>query len=471
MSKEGDQQNKKDGGVQKGTHETNPNPINCFSASFKINDSLSNLNENVNKCVKIQDGVSVADDNDITGALSENLHFLSDEIDSYDRAVVENNTEWLKSRCRNIDNVVFDLNASSAGDVSLPLSVSEVGNEIDSLPTLTVTGADIKVDQSQSEIGSLSYETDPIIPLCSESGTLPGDAVFLLQQQDSNINPNAIPNVPSLSLDSSQNVSVDGSLSVFSASSDLGLDKEMFFQVNKNLQPFEFQSITEENQQKNVVLMAPDGNIFAAENDANNLGDSNMRLCVKDGVLSIVSTNQEESEEVSGVVLDEFANRVDTTQSLEKQKVEAQSVQEAQNVVVVNPVEEKISPATTKTEDKPTQPGDFTLATISISNDKNSNSTKILVDTNQGQRLYQINIADFLSPKVQKVQSASTVVAIPYQEVKIQEKTASQNEPEKLHVQVSSDSQESSTQLPAGVAGHGKPFLKDIPLIPVQLKK
>ena len=34
------------------------------------------------------------------------------------------------------------------------------------------------------------------------------------------------------------------------------------------------------------------------------------------------------------------------------------------------------------------------LATISISNDKLANSTKILVDTNQGRQLYQLNMSD-----------------------------------------------------------------------------
>ena len=38
--------------------------------------------------------------------------------------------------------------------------------------------------------------------------------------------------------------------------------------------------------------------------------------------------------------------------------------------------------------------GNFTLATISISTDRSTNSTRILVNTNQGQQLYHINTAD-----------------------------------------------------------------------------
>lgn len=42
--------------------------------------------------------------------------------------------------------------------------------------------------------------------------------------------------------------------------------------------------------------------------------------------------------------------------------------------------------------------GNFTLATISISTDRATNSTQILVNTNQGQQLYHINTADLTQP-------------------------------------------------------------------------
>ena len=422
MSKEGGQQNKKDGGALKGTHEIKPNSINCFSAALTVNDTLNNFN--VNGSVKIQDGVNVADDNDISGGLSENLHFLSEEIDNYDRAVVENNTEWLKSRCRNIDNVVLDLNVSVA-DVSLPLPVSEVSSEMDSLPVLTA--GDIvtdKVDSSQTGM-TLPYEADSIIipPLVSESGNVAGDTVFLLQH-DMNGNQNILQNVPALTLDSSQNVSIDGALSTLSSTADLGIDKEMFLQVNKSLQPFEFQNVTDENQ-SNVVII-PQEDLTTPENICTEpFGDSNMRLCVKDGVLSIVSTNSEKVDEASAILGECLSESADIGEGTVRINDESHPVQESQTVqdtqvVLVNPIEAKSMPQTSKTEEKKVQP-DFSLATISISNDKESNSTKILVDTSQGQRLYQINVADFLNPKIQKMQTtASHVVAIPYQEVRLQ---------------------------------------------------
>lgn len=43
--------------------------------------------------------------------------------------------------------------------------------------------------------------------------------------------------------------------------------------------------------------------------------------------------------------------------------------------------------------------GNFTLATISISTDRSTNSTQILVNTNQGQQLYHINTADLTKPR------------------------------------------------------------------------
>ena len=480
MSKEGDQQNKKDGGVLKGTHETNQNSINCFSSPFKLNDSLNNLTENINKSVKIQDGVSISDDNDITGGLTENLPFLSDEIDSYERAVVENNTEWLKSRCKIIDNIAFDLSATTAGDVGLPL-VNEGANEMDSLPTLSVTETDIKIDQSQSGIETLTYDTDPMIPLCSEGGSLPGDSIYLLQQSTSNVSQN-------LALDSAQNVRADSALSVLPSSVDLGIDKELS-QVTKN---FEF-TVNEDLHQKNVVLMASDANNFTANNtDVGNLGDSNMRLCVKDGVLSII-TKQDESEEGTSTLLNEYAEGLDTLGRSKKLEVETQHASE--EIIDVNPVAERklhqpkttatqnrlvpIQPAEEKNKpivlyqnqtgnDKSTIQADYTLATISISNDKTSNSTKILVDTDQGQRLYQINIADFLSQEDRKSQSASSVVVVPYQEVptNIEENGSSQTDLGKSQDPVSQDSQ---TQLTAGVTGQGKVVLFAVPRLILSL--
>lgn len=434
MSKEGDHQNKKDGGALKGTHEIITSTINCFSEAFKINDSINSLNHSVSKSVKIQDGVSISDDNELTGGLPESLQFLNDEIDSYDRAVVENNTEWLKSRCKTLDSGVFDLSVSSVADVSLPLPVSDVGCEMDSLPALTVPGlvsvqvTSNSIDQSQTSIESLSYETDSIIPLTSD-GNLTGDTVFLLQDGSSQ---NILQSVPNLSLDSAQTVSLDNALSVLSSSTDLGIDKELFLQVNKGLPSSELQSIADDSQSENVVLISQDDLFSQESSNIDDFGDSNMRLCVKDGVLSIISTNQEKISEMPGPMMGSYDTTcAENSDSAKKSREESQSVlttqpvQESQ-IILVNPVEANINPQSSKLAEKTSQP-DFSLATISISNDKESNSTKILVDTSQGQRLYQINVADFLNPKVQKMQTtASTVVAIPYQEVKLNNQVASQ---------------------------------------------
>ena len=430
MSKEGDQQNKKDGGALNGTHESDRIAINCFSGDFKISDSLNNLNENVGKSVKIQDGVIINDDNEISGGLPDSLHFLNDEIDNYDRAVVENNTEWLKARCKGLDSGVFDLNVSSVSDVSLSLSVSEVGMEIGNLPALglsTVPGmlsvqiAPDKVEQTQPDIEN-SFGNESVVPLVSD-GAFAGDTVYLLQNGSGN--QNILQSIPSLPLDSAQNISMDSALSELSSSTDLGIDKEMFLQVNKGLQSNELQGETEIGQQKNVVLISQD-DLFSQEGGRiEGLGDSNMRLCVQDGVLSIVSTNPEKTNENSVSVLNNYVEEtINNAERTEIKRQVSQYIPDAQpgqgsQIIVVNPVETTTEQQSSEPEKKSLQP-DFSVATISISNDKDSKQTKILVDTSQGQRLYQINIADFLNQKAQKQQtSPSTVIAIPYQEVKL----------------------------------------------------
>ena len=446
MSKKGDQNNKKDGGAQNGTHEIDPSSLNCFSEGFKISDSLNNLSENVGKSVNIQDGVIIGDDNEVSGGLPDSLHFLNDEIDNYDRAVVENNTEWLKARCKGVDSGIFDMNVSTVSDVSLsisgnPLSVSDVGIEIGSLPGLgltTVPGllsvqiSSDKVEQTQTTVEK-SIQNESLASLVSDSA-LTGDTVYLLQ--DDNGNQNILQSVSSLPLDSTQNVSMDSALS---SSSEVGIDKEMFLQVNKALQSNDFQNETDDDHQGNVVVLSKDDLFPDGVGSIEELSDSNMQLCIKDGVLSIVSSNLEQNNTHPASLFHEYvAEPIDYAEGTEARKKESQSLsvanQAQESLIVVNPLETTpaLNPLETTPERQSSKPKektlkpDFSVATISISNDKDSKQTKILVDTSQGQRLYQINIPDFLNQKAQKQQtSPSTVIAIPYQEVKLNNQASS----------------------------------------------
>ena len=446
MSKKGEQQNKKDGGALNGTHENESSSINCFSEDFRIVDNLNNLNENVDKSVNIQDGVIISDDNEVSSGLQDSLHFLNDEIDSYDRAVVENNTEWLKARCKGVDSGIFDMNMSSVSDTPLtlsvsgnPLSVSDVGIEMGSLSGLGLTtvpgllSVEISSDKGkQTQTDEKSTENESLASMVSDTA-LTGDYVYLLQ--DDNGDQNILQSVSSMPLDTAQNTSMDSALSELSSSSDLGIDKEMFLRVNKALQPDDFQNEADAGHQDNVVVLSRDN--FFTDSVGNNegLNDSNMRLCIIDGVVSIVSPNTDKKSQDQSPILPEYVTEAKDYEEKGAKTSETQPISETNHVqnskIVINPLQSTPETHTSEPKRKMLQP-DFSVATISISNDKDSKQTKILVDTSQGQRLYQINIPDFLNQKVQKQETnPSTVIAIPYQEVKLnnQRSSSAQNIP------------------------------------------
>ena len=65
-----------------------------------------------------------------------------------------------------------------------------------------------------------------------------------------------------------------------------------------------------------------------------------------------------------------------------------------------------------------TDPSNVTLAMISVSTDKDANSTQIVVNTSQGQRLYMINTASLnqmpvsMVPVAQPIENATAVQGI-----------------------------------------------------------
>lgn len=99
MSNEGGLVNVKHGGPQCGTHVSGLDVNIDLPDAFSIKSDILSEDQLVEHQKGIQNG--------------DNLQFLSSpsdvDLDSYERAVVENNTEWLKSRCRNIEAIDFEI--------------------------------------------------------------------------------------------------------------------------------------------------------------------------------------------------------------------------------------------------------------------------------------------------------------------------------------------------------------------------
>ncbi|KAK3608516.1 hypothetical protein CHS0354_010370 [Potamilus streckersoni] len=366
MSLEGGQKGNKHGGPHESRHEIGE----CESG----NALVKNLNKirvingvyDNEHTEKIQHGGASTGDNSEKSELSESLHFLSsdNEMDSYDRSVVENNTEWLKTRCRNLDPVVFGIVQSSAED-GMTLDKKDLSD--------TGVGDLINIDNISDHVESL--------PLCSES-------VEVLVQDGSIFTRHGEVEVAS-SLSGS--VTLDTSLSLgLAPASEMTIDKifdDAKDKSNTLMTPQELESMPEEGLEF-VESVGP---------------KSTVQYTITDGVLSI--TNPKVKDSSISLLEDLIETGVDNESkvlSLEQSSPTTVVNSSIQNSVVLNNSVLQTSPHMHKSANVENsnnlstsdQQGNFTLATISISTDKATNSTQILVDTSQGQQLYHINTAD-----------------------------------------------------------------------------
>lgn len=109
MSNEGGLVKVKHGGPQCGTHVSDLDVNIDLPDAFSIKSDILSEDQLVEHQKGIQNG--------------DNLQFLSSpsdvDLDSYERAVVENNTEWLKSRCRNIEAIDFEIPTTGNDGIEL----------------------------------------------------------------------------------------------------------------------------------------------------------------------------------------------------------------------------------------------------------------------------------------------------------------------------------------------------------------
>ncbi|KAK3101534.1 hypothetical protein FSP39_004280 [Pinctada imbricata] len=330
MSSEGGLTSQKHGGAQISTHGTEID-INITN-SFPLSNTLFPDNQVSEDEKQIQNGADEVAKN----VAEENLHFLSSDVDldSYEREVVENNAEWLKSRCRNIETVDFDI----AGNGSDP--VEELFTD------------------------PLNVDSIPIIHCSVEGEDLDGDSVFFGEKSTSN---------------DIQKTNIDGAISISFPERSV-LQNTL---TDSGILPLNVQSqsvLGPVTSIPNAILVKPN----SLEQNTKQL--SRNIACTKASAISDslpVTTISPAGSTVVQSVVPPVSTGIQVlpqvmvagnspVQNTNNSVVQLQPVQDNQNMLGAN----------------------LKLATISISTDKVANSTQILVNTSQGQQLYHINTAD-----------------------------------------------------------------------------
>jgi len=366
MSCEGGLVGQKHGGPHGSPHETRLDVNIDINDAFTIKSKDIGKNGSHNGNDTIQDGVGEIDGKSV---VEENLNFLSgdDDLDSYERAVVENNAEWLKSRCRNLETVDFDIPSSSQDDAG-------VGDFF----------------------GSDPLPDDTVLPL-PDGAALVSDGVLQFTRQLCEGQP------PSLCASTISNLQ-----KVIASSRD---DLYELTATDLNIGGKELQALgLKIDSDKNNTLMTPQelesmpDRGIEFEESVGPKSDAAGLLCLKDITKDISNA----------CITTQTCNDSLISQSSHKTVIEQSSMQLTANAVrpvllqqseVVPQVLSSSSisslPQTPITNLDPSSgsesaisQGNLKLATISISTDKASNSTQILVNTNQGQQLYHINTAD-----------------------------------------------------------------------------
>lgn len=331
MSNKGGLHREKHGGPHEETHENGLDVNIGINDSFQIKNELLDVNTTSTNIHSIQDG-----DERIGGKIvtSENLSFLStDDLDSYEREVVENNTEWLKSRCRNLENVDFDIPSSGSDGVG------------------DLFGSD---------------PDDNGLPLCTDASSLASE----IQLMTKNVSQTSVISVAPLD---------NGVLGVQASSNSLDLPEpeEVDRAIGINNKGLDSLGISGD---KNNTLMTPQ--------ELESMPDRGLEFEESVGPKS----DGVPSNDI--VSLDHVCQQdVDALKTGQIIRIEPNG-QVSPISGMVNGTQDQIPASLIIGDTVIPDQANLKLATISISTDKISNSTQILVNTNQGQQLYHINTAD-----------------------------------------------------------------------------
>ncbi|XP_033751572.1 zinc finger protein ZXDC-like [Pecten maximus] len=365
MSCEGGLVGQKHGGPHGIPHESRLDVNIGLDDTFRVKNEELNTIQPTEDSQIIQDGVGI----DGKNVAEDNLHFLSadDDLDSYERAVVENNAEWLKSRCRNLETVDFDITSSNQDDAS-------VGDLFDSDP-LPDDGTMVLPEADSATIPLSDGELNFTRQLCEgQTSSLAVPSICV-----SNVSMLQTQHRDALDDLTNPNMGTEGKqLNVENLGLQLDSDRNNTLMTPQELESMpdrgiEFEESVGPKSDAIQIVHIEDGSTL--KDIGNEFGKCQLTQSLTtmlDGKNKLIDTS----------VLNR-ANVETSNQSVSVVQKSGESGTSLSQQHIVAPAEAYVP-----------SDGNLKLATISISTDKMSNSTQILVNTNQGQQLYHINTAD-----------------------------------------------------------------------------
>ncbi|WAR14011.1 ZXDC-like protein [Mya arenaria] len=303
-----------------------------LNGQYLTTESLADCESSVADRLVNQDGVTKTDTDD--NSICENLPFLpelgTDCLDSYENAVVENNAEWLKARCKNFGHLEFDITQQSA---------VEEGIEF---PVIVQTDGLVSSSASQSS-RPITTNTSQGAQYATPYLTLSGNNIAVADTSWQTVEP-----LPSSAV-------IDSRTGV----------------------------IENDGVQKQQIISFGNSEINLGELDINSL-KANSNITIQDGVITIIENSDQDTSELEDV----------SNQHLIDNSFNNASVLNGGQLCTVKPSMETVILDTNNVAPAQTVSESLALTTISIATDNISNSTKILVDTSQGRQLYHLNISD-----------------------------------------------------------------------------
>ena len=414
MSHEGAQNRGKDGGAHDSPHESSFDDGILYLSKDSLSADVRELAD-ANSLQLVQDGGTIS-------LLSGDGEDMSVDMYPYDQtlqSVGDNSAEWMKSKCKSL-SIDFDgVGEENVGDIL------GLGSEpkVDSLMTMggQFLGGGISEDSGiilcsdgvNLVASSISSGNDAkcsdIIPLCN----MPDD---LNSRTDQVLCHTSSSQSSSNSLLSASSVTVSSVFSEMPASLDAAGINFTAFTDKPSVQKFEpvedlaqsaqtgiletsFPSLTPSSQS---LLGATASSVTSV---ASSVSDSGLTAILPNflGIDSLTSPGNELN------ILNE-GNTSGIAESLQQSVfLTSGDGSELANTVPANGDSTNIDL---------TDPSNVTLAMISVSTDKDANSTQIVVNTSQGQRLYMINTASLnqmpvsMVPVAQPVENAAAVQGI-----------------------------------------------------------
>ncbi|XP_076450981.1 uncharacterized protein LOC143286917 [Babylonia areolata] len=412
MSQERAQNRGKDGGAHDSPHETSFDDGILYLSKETLSSDVREIGD-VNSLQLVQDG----------GAISLLSGDGEDMVDMYpyDQSVSEN-AEWVKTKCKSL-SIDFDgVGEENVGDIlglgteSKVDNLMTMGGQFLSSGISEDNGIILCSDGVNLPASSISSGNDAkcsdIIPLCSLS-------------DDLNSRTDQVLCPPSLqSAENGSNILLDssggGQSSVFN---DSAIPATL---ENSSISFTTFSS--KPNQKMDTVEDLTSSNqISLLETSFPSLASTSQSLLT--GTCAIASSVSDSS--LTGGILPNFLG-IDTlttpgnelgvlTEGSSAGSAENENLQ--QSVLLTIPESDHTSVSTAGSEESTKidlmDPTNITLAMISVSTDKDANSTQIVVNTSQGQQLYMVNTANLNQassnavPIAQPVDNISTVQGIP----------------------------------------------------------